>query len=309
MILLEIGGGIVLLFIGGELAIASCVRIARRWRVAEGLVGLSLTALMTSVPEIFTNALAGSAAMRGEAAAGGIAVGNVLGSNVSNALLLGGIGLLWGLKRKSLFRPAGLMALGAPLLLGVLLLNDRTLSSAEALVLFLVWVFSIRILYSGLLANVAAEKEEVPNHHRTLPNLGILVLAGGFLWLGGKYAVAGALAWVESFMVPSQSVGAVLGLGTSLPELAVTISALRRGQLKILTGNILGSNILNPLVAMPAAAMFGSLAVPNPEHQLWWAVLGTLWFLWAATLPHRARVVMGATGVVAYFLYLGWGLV
>lgn len=305
MILLQLGAGILLLFAGGELAIYATVRLARRWRVADGLAGLSLTAVMTSLPEIFTNGLAGLAAKGGEHAAGGVALGNVLGSNAANALLLGGIGLVWGVRRKWFFRPGGMLALLAPIAV-VLLGRDGILEPWEGALLVLTWLALLRVLYSGSLGSVAPEEGTPTYHGRTLTNLLLLAASGGLLWLGGRLALEGALAWVGDFQLDARAVGAVVGLGTSLPELAVTLSALRQGRLKILEGNLIGSNILNPLVAMPAATIAGAIALPMAGMHLWWAVAGTLWFLWWAT-QRKGRLVTGVMAILAYFVYLGLG--
>ncbi|MCH7494422.1 hypothetical protein IIA16_06920 [bacterium] len=305
MILLYLGGGILLLFLGGELAIYATVRLARRWRLADGLAGLSLTALMTSLPEIFTTGMAGFAAAAGEAAAGGVAYGNVLGSNAANALLLGGIGLIWGVRRKWFFRPAGMLAILAPVAVALLALNG-VLTRLEGALLLLTWIFLIKYLYSGALASIAPEEGTPTDSGHTLHNVLILVASGALLWFGGRLALEGALAWVGDHQLDSRAVGAVIGLGTSLPELAVTLSALRQGRLKILEGNLIGSNILNPLVAMPASTLAGAIALPAAGMHLYWAVGGTVWFLWAATRP-KGRLYMGVAAVLAYFLYLGLG--
>ncbi|MBC8515198.1 hypothetical protein H8D30_05035 [bacterium] len=311
-VILLISAGVLLLFFGGEMAIWASEQLAQRLRIARRVVGLTLTALLTSLPEIFTNAVAGweipdQWPIDTPHNAAGVAVGNVMGSNVANALLIGGIALVYGLSKKRVFRPSSYMALLAPFMTYGLA-KDGVLNSFEALILVGIWIMTMRHFSVYAWAERKERKERALSKTPTAVSVLVLLVGGGLMWIGGVYCVNGALLWVEKTSLGAIAAGAILGLGTSLPELAVVVAALRKGSFQVMEGNILGSNVVNPLVALPAVTFGGAVAMPNFLPSTLWAFLATAVFLAGTKASQPLKRILGGLAIVGYFGFLAAGL-
>ena len=254
-------GGLVLLIVGAEALVRGASALALKLGLSTLVVGLTVVAFGTSAPELVVSVQAA------REAAGGIALGNVIGSNIANiALILGLSALLRPLRVET-----QLVRLDLPLLIGVslvlvLLLLDRALGRVEGAVLSL-----------GLLGYVAltlrvARREEPAGLGEALPTAqgsawrhvlfvgaGLAMLATGAGWL-----VDGAVAVAEAAGVPPAVVGLTLvAVGTSLPELATSAVATYRGAGDVAIGNVVGSNLFNVLGILGAAALVHPLAAPS----------------------------------------------
>lgn len=272
---LAVLGGLVLLVGGGDVLVRGAAGIAERFGTPPLIIGLTVVAMGTSSPEL---AVTLGAALSG---AGDVAMGNVVGSNLFNLLVVLGLTALMG----GLHVHRDLVRMEAPLLVvltGVVLFAARDglqqweggllLLGAVAFTLGLVWrsrraAVPVAAGAAGVGGAVEDEFDPLaePAGHRSL-RLDIGLVAGGLalLTVGAQLLVGGATDIASGLGVPDVVIGlTVVAAGTSLPELSTSLVAAARGQRDIAVGNVLGSNLLNLLVVLGAgaAASVGGLAV------------------------------------------------
>jgi cation:H+ antiporter len=259
-------GGLVVLIWSADRFVLGAAALAARVGMTPLLIGMLVVGFGTSAPELIVSVLA---AWQG---APGIALGNAYGSNIVNiALILGVTALVTPICIKS-----GVVRRELPALLGVtaltiVLLWDLTLSQVDALVLLA--VFALFVAWSireagrapgdALGVETAAEAAAHPlSRNAALAwTLGGLVL----LVLSSRALVWGAVEVAQVFGVSDLVIGlTVVAVGTSLPEFASSLAAVRRGEDDIAIGNVVGSNIFNTLAVVGLAGLFGPIAAP-PE--------------------------------------------
>ena len=252
-------GGFALLVVGAELLVRGAVRLAAAAGVSSLVVGLTVVAFGTSAPELAVSVGAG---LGGQA---DIALGNVVGSNILNVLLILGVSAL--IVPLSVARQ--LVRLDVPLMIGVSLATagmalDGRVGRVEGLMLCsgLVWYvwWSIRVSRRHPPSEVSGEvTADARGHHTTTWWLGsaALTLGGlGLLVLGARFMVDGAVAMARVLGVSELVIGlTVIAAGTSLPEVATSVVAAIRGQRDIAVGNVVGSNIFNLLGVLGLTAM------------------------------------------------------
>lgn len=251
--------GVGLLYVGAEGLVRGAAALAIRGRMSPLLVGLTVVAFGTSAPELVVSV---QAALAGN---GGIAVGNVVGSNICNiALILGSAAMIRPLKVD-----AQLTRLDIPLMIGVSLvlaffLANAWLSTAEGAVLLTgvvaYVVFSIRVARrrtDGVLAEVEVVAKPEGSAWRDLT----FAAAGlGLLVLGSRALVSGAVSIATDLGVSETIIGlSIVAIGTSLPELATSIVAAFKGEGDLAIGNAVGSNLFNALGILGVAAVLHPL--------------------------------------------------
>lgn len=242
--------GLVLLFIGGDMLVRGASRLALALGISRVVVGLSLVAFGTSAPEMAVSLFA---SYRGQP---GIAVGNVVGSNIVNILLILGVSAIVA----PLAVSKRIIRIEVPLmfacsLLFLLLGYDGYLSRLDGLIL--VTIFACYLFWMARTAkrDTALEKElplageQIAPSARSYLYLTGLVLTGlvGLL-AGSHWLVEGAVALARSIGVSDLIIGlTIVAVGTSLPELATSVVASLRGERDISVGNVVGSSIFNIL--------------------------------------------------------------
>ena len=265
--------GLALLLAGGRLLVAGAVQLAGTLGVSELAIGLTVVAFGTSAPELAVNL---SAAIQGNA---GIAFGNVVGSNIANvALVLGVAALVRSLRIDSTIVnreiPMMLLATAAAIILGLDRLRGEVERYDRADGLILLLLFSVFLYYS--ISEVAAKRSSDPiaeaaagsvstEQFVTATRSGLMVAVGLALLVGGaELTVARAVALAEALGVSRAVIGlSVVALGTSLPELATSFVAARRGSITLAVGNIVGSNIFNLLFILGTTAAITPVDVPH----------------------------------------------
>ena len=253
MNLILVAFGLVALLAGGDLLVRGAVGVARRFGVSPLVIGLTLVGFGTSAPELVTSL---SAAFAGAPA---IALGNVVGSNIANILLILGVA--------ALIRPVAAQMAGLP--------REASWVGGSALALAALavsgqistWSGVCLIGFLGFYLWGAFRSSSVPSDDLSiptdpLPKAATLLVIGLALTIGGAIAlVDGATGIARAYGVPEAVIGLTLvAVGTSLPELATTVMAARRGQSDVALGNILGSGIFNILGILGTTA----LVVPLP---------------------------------------------
>ncbi|MBS1260735.1 MAG: Inner membrane protein YrbG [Calditrichaeota bacterium] len=240
-------GGLVLLVAGGEGTVRGGTSIAERLHMQPYVIGATVVAFGTSAPEL---AVTVTAAFRD---APGLALGNVVGSNIAN------LGLILGLSAliTPIVMPRSTVVRELPVILGVLALllafsYDRSIERWEGIVLLVamaaVIVHTIRTPFvPGVL------EEGVQYRYPLLTS--IILLAGGIaaLFFGGRFIVSGAVTIAEALGVAEWVIGVVIvAAGTSMPEVAASVVAAYRGRGDIALGNVIGSNTFNVLMVLGA---------------------------------------------------------
>lgn len=241
--------GFFVLIKGADLLVDGSSSIAKKLKISNIVIGLTIVAFGTSAPEFIVNIFA-SANGNTE-----IAIGNILGSNIANILLILGISaIIYPLvtKNNTVWKEIPLNLLAA-ILLGILVNDVRieggTFSGLSRIDGFVLLAFFIIFLYYTFgISKVTGEISDEPNI-KQLSNLkSLLYIVGGLLGLvmGGKWIVDGAVKIAELFNVNQSLIGlTIVAIGTSLPELATSAIAAYKKQTDIAIGNVVGSNIFN----------------------------------------------------------------
>jgi len=263
--------GFVSLIKGAGWLVDGASSLAARLNVSNLVIGLTVVAFGTSSPELFVNV---TASLRGST---GIAMGNILGSNIANILLImGAAAVIYPLRiqRTTTYKEVPFSLLAA-LAVG-LLANDIEIDheSAAALTridgLVLLLFFSVFMYYVIEVALLTRGEKGEPVRQYPLPR-SILMVAAGLvgLILGGNWIVDGAVAVAREFGMSEKFIGlTVVAVGTSLPELATTVSASLKRNTDIAVGNIVGSNIFNLFLVLGISAVikplpFSSASLPD----------------------------------------------
>jgi len=312
-------GGLLVLLVCGDLLVRGSVSLAKKLRIPALFIGLTIVAFGTSAPEL----VVGLQAALADPSAIGIAVGNVVGSNIANVLLVLGLpALIYPIfADQPLIRRNTLMMVGATLLF-FYFAWDLAITLTEGMVLFaLIFIY---LLYTGIRASRAVdddftleEVEEVeqmsglPKSHLMIAIFILVAVIG--LPAGAHYAVLGGQDVAERMGVAPSIIGlSLIALGTSLPELATSLVAAMHRHSAVAIGNVIGSNLFNLLAVMGATAM---VAVPingapipiDPEFKSFelWVLLGTaLLVLPYALARGKVSRLSGAFFLLAYVAFI-----
>ncbi len=303
--LLWILGGLLLLTGGAEGLVRGASSLARRVGISPLIIGLTIIAYGTSAPELVVSL---------QAAVGGnpdIALGNVVGSNISNiGLILAGAALLSPIRAQ-----AQILRLDVPIMIGVsaLLLGliwDQVVGRLNGLVLVAGAVVYTLICIWGSWDE--SQEEVLEEFNAGVPNQdslwrAVLFSAGGLglLVLGARFLVSGAVTVAEALGLSATIIGlTVVAVGTSLPELATSLVAALRGQSDLALGNLVGSNIFNILGILGITASIqpvdaSGLSWLDAGVMLAFAIV-TLPFLWTGYTFSRWEGGLLLGGYVAY---------
>ena len=261
--ILLIGVGFVLLWKGSEYFVTAAAEIAKRIGVSDLVIGLTLVSASTTLPEFMTSVMAS------HLGSGGIAVGNAVGSNITNiALILGTCMIIEGYT----FEPVVLKRYGATLLLVCLLFvffvvgGISRVEGGILLAMFFgyLWILSREKHTRREIMEVSTELKDIPVEPGW--KVGLKVACGGAaIFLGARLLVQSAINIALTLNVFESAIGAtIVALGTSLPEFAVSLRALKEDYEEISVGNILGANTFNILWVIGFSAMVNPLQLdPN----------------------------------------------
>ena len=258
--LLLVLAGLALLVAGGESLVRGASTLAGRAGISPLVIGLVVVSAATSAPEL---AVTVGSVLNGEP---DLAIGNVVGSNIANILLILGLAAVISplvIKRQLVRFDIPVMLVASGLLL-LFTLDGRLDPMEGALLLFLLTLHTIASVYFGKKVHAVPELEpvELPLNAKpvSLPlAIALLILGVALLVLGSQFLVTGAVSMATDLGVSSLVIGlTVVAIGTSLPELATSIVAIRKGETDMAVGNVVGSNLFNiGLVLGLPALMFG----------------------------------------------------
>ena len=295
--------GFAMLVKGADWFVDGAAGIASKFGIPQLVVGLTIVAMGTSAPEA---AVSITAALKGNA---GIAVGNVVGSNILNILIILGLtGLITSVavQKSTLFIeiPYMLAVTGVLLAMGVM---GNSINFVEGIIF---WVMFI--IYLGYLFVLAkkGKSEEEEKEERPLWKLLLLALVGGVVVvLGSNFAVDAATAIAQIIGLSEKFIGlTIVALGTSLPELVTSVTAAKKGNADIAIGNIVGSNIFNILFVLGTSALIIPITFePSFAIDTIIAIAAGV-LLWIATIGKKKLTrpwgIFMVVCYAAYFVYL-----
>lgn len=306
-----LAAGLALLVLGAEGLVRGGVGLARRLGVSPLLIGVTVVAWGTSTPELVVSV---EAALEG---LDGIAVGNIVGSNIANIMLILALAAVISpiAVRPEAIRRDGLFVLGATaLFLAIALTSDRLQWWHGALCLGLLAGTAVLTYLQERLGGTesgalhAAEAEEVQAVPLNPWLAGAMVVGGiGLLVLGGELMIGAAVSIARGFGISEVVIGLTLvAVGTSLPELVTSIMAAVRRHSDIALGNILGSNIYNILGILGVASLIAPTTIPPAIARTeMWVMLGAALLLLPAMVTGRAGRPLAAAMLAGYALCVG----
>ncbi len=320
---------LVLVVKGADWFLDSAEKIGLAMGLSSFVVGVVIVGLGTSLPELASSL---AAVLQG---ASELVAANVIGSNIANILLIVGIGAIVGGK---LAVSKNLIDLDIPLLaitttLGVVVMFDGSVTFAEAI--FLILAFAVFLAYSirnggasgekdGAVTQLFAfeNKEAFPkieitdigddpkreaSKHVTVRDFVWLIVGLGALVAGGNYLVQSVVHMSEILMIGVGAISLVaVAVGTSLPELAVSVKAVRQGKYEVALGNIFGSNVFNILLVLGLPGLFATLVVDAPTLLLGLPtlIIATLFFVLSG-ISQRIHSYEGALYLIIYAFFIG----
>ncbi|WP_321339050.1 calcium/sodium antiporter [Breoghania sp.] len=317
----SLAGGLVILLLSGDALVRGSVSIARKLGIPSLVIGLTIVAFGTSAPELVISL---KSALNGIS---GIAVGNVVGSNIANVLLVLGAPALIattscadkGVRKNAVF----LLAVTA---IFITMCAFGTLERAMGLALLAMLALFLgdsflemrrhqrrRQKYrngetDGLDEYTLEEIEELSDTPGGMPIAALLVVVGLIgLPLGGHLSVLGAVEIAKDWGVTDAAIGlTVIALGTSLPELATTVMAAFRKHSAVALGNVLGSNVFNILAILGTTSLVKPLVIPDAimRFDIWVMLATTVLLSILAFTRCRLRWPAGIALVGGYCLYI-----
>ncbi|MBR2049153.1 MAG: calcium/sodium antiporter [Rikenellaceae bacterium] len=305
--------GLALILVGANYLTDGSAALARRFKLSEFIVGLTVVAIGTSTPELVVSVVS---ALHGS---GEMAIGNVTGSNLFNGLLILGVSTLIrpvpltsdNIKKDI---PLGILAsivllvICCDVLLGSDLYNN--IGRDEGIILLLLFV--VFISYTVFSAKAPEDEEVVEVQKQTPMWLIIIMIVGGLaaLVFGGNLFQTSAVEVARALGV-SESVIAItlLAGGTSLPELAASVVSALKGKAEMAMGNVLGSNISNIFLVLGASATITPLSLGGITMVDLLTVLGASILLWITAFSFKRNKIdrpEAAILIIAYFVYIGY---
>ena len=293
-----LAAGFFLLVKGADWFVEGAAGIAKKMGIPQLVIGLTIVAMGTSMPEA---AVSITAALNQNA---GITVGNIVGSNILNILIILGITALItnvAIQRSTLRYEIPYM-IGITIVLLVFGATSSVITATEGLILLILFALFLLYLFVG------AKNEDMQEEAAEIPvwKCLLFMLAGGILVVkGSDFAVESASEIARFFGMSERFIGlTIVAFGTSLPELVTSVTAAKKGNAGIAIGNIVGSNIFNIVFVIGITALI--CPVPFENKFLFDTVIAILSgaLLWVGTVKHKElRKPCGIVMLVCYSLY------
>ncbi len=231
--------GFILLVKGADLFVDNAAGLARKLGVSSLVIGLTVVAFGTSLPELSVSMIA---AIQGS---NEIAVGNVVGSNIFNLLIVAGLSacIYPVVVNPTIMKRDWPLSIVAAILLILFLIPDLTISRMEAIILLVVFVYTLYAQFKDAKQEDEERKEEKKSYVQLI---GLLILGIIGIVIGGQFAVDGAIDLAHFMGLSETLIGlTIVAIGTSLPELVTSVVAARNKESEIALGNVIGSNLFN----------------------------------------------------------------
>ena len=280
--------------------------------ISPFFIGVTIVAVGTSLPELLTSVVA----VLNDASE--IVAANVVGSNIANILLVAGLTAVVAGKIKI---DRDIVNLDLPLLLAataglvIMIAWDKTINIYEGIIAILFYAVYFYYLYKTRHDSISEElkkkwdeaKAKMAHEKISLSLIATLILSAVFLVLGAKFTVTSALELSTLLGITTSAIAlSAIAIGTSLPELAVTIRAASNGNGDMAIGNIFGSNLFNGSIVIGIASFFGDLSITNDVLFIAVPFLVVATMLYTFTgMSRRVYNYEGAMFVLIYILFLG----
>ena len=299
--------GFIFLIFGGESVVQGAITIARKMNVSPLLIGFTIVAVGTSLPEL---AVTLNAVSSNNQDLVDLAVGGVLGSNVANVMLVLGTAAMLGACDKpgvGIKKDAMAVIMASIILLFTVLMGEVTQIIGILMVIALISYYAYSYNYSKKLG-LDEELEETWMGENMLLAMIVTILGGAMIVLGAELLIEGSKGIADSFGISESIVGlSVIALGTSLPELAVTMVAALRGHKGVAIGNVLGSNVINILGILGISSAYAGGIIVSEEfvgRDIWIVMITS--GLVAIMLLNERKITktLGVTMVIGYLSYM-----
>ncbi len=297
--------GFSLLMWSADQFVEHALQLDQHFHVSKYVIGIVVLGFGTSAPELFVSAIS---AWQGNP---GLAIGNALGSNTTNILLVLGVTLcIFPLYINArVLRKDFLLLLGATALFTVLIL-DHQLQLLDGVILIIVLLAMLYVLTTPEQnTTIQTEPKQVPTQKSLAAVLTGLALGLTILLLSSKLVVWGAISIAELLNINDLIIGlTVIALGTSLPELATCISSAMKKHSELAVGNIIGSNIFNTLGVTGTASLITAYSVPHELYErdipiMWIATIMLFLLAWVFI---RTKIIPRAFGILFIIAYLSY---
>lgn len=294
--------GFLLLVKGADLFVEGAASIAKKLGISQLVIGLTIVAMGTSMPEA---AVSITAALRNNA---GITIGNIVGSNILNILIILGITALiarTAIEKSTLYYEIPFM-IGITVVLMIFGMTDAKVTWIEGVLLLI--LFLIFLCYLFVIAKKGQNEQEETKNIATWKCIFFLLVGGIMIVKGSDFVVYGATEIARFFGMTERFIGlTIVAFGTSLPELVTSVTAAKKGNAGIAIGNIVGSNIFNILFVIGVTALicevsFASQFVIDTGIAI---ISGML--LWIGTMKDKAlHRAFGVVMLLSYAVYFGY---
>lgn len=295
--------GIFLVLRGAERMTDGAVALAQRMMIPQMVIGLTIVACGTSMPEFFvslTSAIHGSADM---------AIGNVVGSNIFNTLLIVGVAAVVApmIIARSTVRKDIPVAFMASILLGVMCL-DGAISRIDAAIMFVCFLLFMAYTIRSARKGEVEVTEEEQKGYGTGKSVFLIVYGLALLIVGSNIFVDAATFVARTFGVSDAVIGlTIVACGTSMPELATSVVAAKNGQSALAIGNVLGSNVFNILMVLGLTGIISPLqinGITNIDLILQFAAVALVWLF--SYTKFKVERWEGALLSLVFLTYLTW---
>jgi len=300
--------GLLLLVLGGNWLLKAAVGLSLRLSIPKVVIGMTVVSFATSAPELIVSV---KSALNG---ATGLAVGNVIGSNIANLGLVLGITVILSTIEieKSFYKTDWPVMMVASGVLYFFIAFDNTIQQYEGIILFIMLivflVYLLKFQKTAVVDEMPEDDEELPLYKVML----FLVIGGVALWGGSELLIKGAVSLAESLGVSDAIIGVtVVSVGTSVPELAASIIAVMKKEKAISLGNLIGSNVFNILAVLGITAMITPIelkenALSLINMDIYWMLAISFAVLPLVFFPRRLRLNWkdGVILLIAYIVFV-----
>ena len=306
MNLLFIFFGFLLLVVGGEFVVRSSVAISLKFNISRFVIGMTVVAFATSLPELIVSI---NAALNDSPA---IAINNVIGSNIANiALVLSIISILSFLKvGNNFYKRDWPIMFGFSILLIMFCVTDQILNRFEGVILVASLFFFI--YYSLKKSNNESIADGIDDKLVSTTNTKIiiwLIISSLSLYFGAEFLVNGSVNFAEQINISEAVISvSIVAIGTSIPELAASLIAIAKKEKGISVGNLIGSNIFNIGSVLGITAIIKPIQIAQEilDRDIIWMLFFTLLLLFMAILPKRDNLgkLKGFIMLLLYFTFI-----
>lgn len=296
-----------LLVYGANRLVDGASALARRFRVSSMVIGLTIVALGTSTPELVVNVIAATGQNTG------IVLGNILGSNLLNILMILGISaMIYPLLVRSnttwVEIPLCLLAALVVFVMGSdVFLNGgsaNVLSRSDGLVLLAFFAIFMGYTLHMLRTETYTEEPEMKDHSKVKAAL-LIVLGLALSIAGGKLIVTGAVDMARMMGLSERVIAlTIVALGTSLPELATSVIAVRKKHADLAIGNVVGSNIFNTFLVLGISAVIHPVTIPAGGVLDFWVNIGASLLLFLFVFTGKGRRISRLEGLLFVLIYI-----